>query len=90
MLFRSPVYDDYFQVIASQPLLVGGTSDTAYMSYTQQGGANGEADTSRGLVISVPLTWQQGCPPRPGNGCPDGRVAIDPNGGAVGRVPRAP
>jgi hypothetical protein len=83
-----PVFGDYFQVIAAQPVLMGGTSDTAYMSYTQQGAANGLADTSHGLVISVPLIWQQGCPPSPGNGCPDGRAANLPTGpAATGRLP---
>jgi hypothetical protein len=83
-----PIFGDYFQVIAAQPVLVGGTSDTAYMSYTEQGAANGLADTSHGLVISVPLIWQQGCPPAPGNGCPDGRAAPLPTAPATtGRLP---
>jgi hypothetical protein len=76
----------YFQVIAAQPVLAGGSSDTAYMNFAQED-AQGRfgADPAHGAVISVPLTFQQGCPPRPGNGCPDGRLAIDPNGGTVGR-----
>jgi hypothetical protein len=75
----------YFQVIAAHPVLAGGSSDTAYMDFAQQN-AQGQfgADPAHGAVISVPLSFQPGCPPRPGNGCPDGRIAIDPNGGAVG------
>jgi hypothetical protein len=88
---QGPVeYNNYFQVIAAQPVLVGGTSDTAFLNYTQQGGAPAQADTAHGMIIGVPLTWQQGCPPRPGDGCPDGRIAVDPNGGAIGRVQPQP
>ena len=75
----------YFQVVAAQPVLVGGSSDTAFMNFAQQPQGNFGADPSHGAVISVPLAWQQGCPPRPGTGCPDGRVAIDPNGATTGR-----
>lgn len=74
----------YFQVIAAQPVLMGGYTDVPVMRFAQtsQGGAFG-ADPSTGIIQYIPLVWQQGCPPRPGSGCPDGAASI-------GGMPMAP
>ena len=76
----------YFQVIAAAPVLVGGSSDTPFMNFVQDAQGNFGADPSHGAVISVPFTWQEGCPPRPGTGCPDGSItAVAPTGVTNGR-----
>jgi hypothetical protein len=61
----------YFQVIAAQPVLMGGFVEMPTISYAQEGqtGPYG-AETSKGTVQNIPLSWQQGCPPRKGAGCP--------------------
>jgi hypothetical protein len=70
----------YFQVIAAAPVLVGGSSDTPFMNFTQDAQGNFGADPSHGAVISVPFDWREGCPPRPGTGCPDGITTAAPTG----------
>jgi hypothetical protein len=76
----------YFQVIAAQPVLMGGHSDVPVMRYTQDHqGING-ADPSTGIVQYIPFVWQQGCPPRQGVECPNGGVA--PVGPVTGEVVR--
>jgi hypothetical protein len=64
----------YFQMIAAQPVLMGGYSDVPVMRYVQ--GAQGVfgADPSTGMIQNVPFVWQQGCPPRQGSECPNGVV----------------
>jgi hypothetical protein len=75
----------YFQVVAAEPVLVGGSSDTPFMNFTQDAQGNFGADPSHGTVISVPFAWQQGCPP-PVTGCPDGPTAVGPTGVTTGRL----
>src|SRR5438270_7432073 len=74
----------YFQVIAAQPVLMGGHSDMPVIRYAQQS-PNGPfgADPSTGMIQNIPFVWQQGCPPRPGSGCPNGNV-VGGGGGVVG------
>jgi hypothetical protein len=60
----------YFQVIATQPVLVGGRSEVPVISYAQETNGTYGADASKGIIQNIPLVWQQGCPPRPGSGCP--------------------
>jgi hypothetical protein len=61
----------YFQVIAAQPVLMGGYTEVATLSYAQESptGPFG-AETTKGTIQNIPLVWQQGCPPRKGTGCP--------------------
>jgi hypothetical protein len=61
----------YFQAIAAQPVLMGGYTEVPTLSYFQES-PNGPygAETGRGTIQNIPLTWQQGCPPRKGAGCP--------------------
>ncbi len=49
----------YFQVIAEQPVLMGGYSDTPVMNFVQnrQSGVFG-ADPANGTVQHVPFIWQ--------------------------------
>jgi hypothetical protein len=70
----------YFQVIATQPVLVSGHSDVPVLSYQQEPNGTYGADTSKGLIQNIPLVWQQGCPPRKGSGCP--LTALPTNAGA--------
>jgi hypothetical protein len=60
----------YFQVIAAQNVLMGGRSEVPTIRYAQNPDGSYGADTSGGTIQNVPLTWQQGCPPRHGSGCP--------------------
>jgi hypothetical protein len=76
----------YFQVIAAQPVLAGGTSDAAFMNFAQQPNGSFGAEPEHGRIFSVPLVFQQGCPPRPGSGCPDGRNVIDRSGATIERM----
>lgn len=71
----------YFQVIADQPVLMGGYSDVPVMRYAQQGTQAFGADPSTGVVQYVPFVWQPGCPPRPGSGCPTGSIVGGGRGG---------
>lgn len=73
----------YFQVIAAQPVLMGGHSDVPVMRYAQQGTQAYGADPASGLLQNQLFVWQQGCPPRPGSGCPAGAV-VSGTGGASG------
>ncbi|MDQ6629626.1 MAG: hypothetical protein M3Z29_14475 [Pseudomonadota bacterium] len=75
----------YFQVIATEPVLMSGHSDVPVIRYFQESptGPFG-ADPSTGVIQNIPFVWQQGCPPRPGSGCPDGTL-VGGTGGA-GRV----
>lgn len=66
----------YFQVIAAQPVLMGGRSEVPVLQYAQNPDGSYGADTSRGTIQNIPLVWQQGCPPRHGSGCPDGSLSI--------------
>ncbi|HEY2216985.1 MAG TPA: hypothetical protein VGH21_05785 [Solirubrobacteraceae bacterium] len=61
----------YFQVIAAQPVLMGGYTEVPTLSYAQESptGPFG-AETTKGTIQNIPLIWQQGCPPRKGTGCP--------------------
>lgn len=74
----------YFQVIATQPVLMGGHSDVPVIRYAQNPQGSFGADTSTGMIQNIPLVWQQGCPPRPGSGCPNGSVTTGV--GSVGTV----
>jgi hypothetical protein len=69
----------YFQVIATQPVLVSGRSEVPVLSYQQESNGTYGADTSKGLIQNIPLVWQQGCPPRKGSGCPS--TALPTNAG---------
>jgi hypothetical protein len=60
----------YFQVIATQPVLVAGHSDVPVISYAQEPNGTYGADATKGTIQNIPLLWQQGCPPRVGSGCP--------------------
>jgi hypothetical protein len=73
----------YFQVIAAQPVLVGGHSDVPVLSYAQEPNGTYVADTAKGTIQNMPLVWQQGCPPRVGSGCP---VTALPTNGGVNKV----
>ncbi len=64
----------YFQVIATEPVLMGGQSDVPVMGFAQEANGTFGANPSTGTILVVPLVWQQGCPPRQGSGCPDGSV----------------
>jgi hypothetical protein len=70
----------YFQVIAAEPVLVGGQSDTPVMGFAQQANGTFGANPSTGTILIVPLVWQEGCPPRRGSGCPDGSVTAGTGG----------
>ena len=65
----------YFQVIAAQPVLMGGYTEVPTLSYAQESptGPFG-AETTKGTVQNIPLNWQQGCPPRKGAGCPVSQI----------------
>ena len=65
----------YFQVIASEPVLMGGRSEVPVLRYVQNADGTYGADTSQGTIQNIPLVWQQGCPPRKGSGCPEGNIA---------------
>ncbi len=67
----------YFQVIAKQPVLVGGRSEVPVLSYAQQSDGSYGADTSKGIIQNIPFVWQQGCPPRKGAGCPVSVIPTD-------------
>ena len=71
----------YIQVVAAEPVVVGGSSDTPFMNFFQED-PNGKfgADPAHGTVISMPFEWLPGCPPRPGTGCPDGSVVAGSTG----------
>jgi hypothetical protein len=61
----------YFQVIAAQPVLMGGYTEVPTLSYAQEGPTGPFiAETTKGTIENIPLVWQQGCPPRKGTGCP--------------------
>jgi hypothetical protein len=70
--------DGYFQVIAAQPVLVGGNSQVPEIRYEKSPSGTFSADTSTGTTQDVPLVWQQGCPPRHGSGCPTGASSVTP------------
>jgi hypothetical protein len=73
----------YFQVISATPVLMGGRSEVPTLSYSQEKDGTYVADTSKGTIQNIPLVWQQGCPPRPGTGCP---VTALPTNGGVNKV----
>ena len=73
----------YFQVIAAQPVLMGGYSDVPVMRYAQEKQVY-IADPSTGVVQYIPFVWQPGCPPRSGSGCPTSATVGGGRGG-VGR-----
>jgi hypothetical protein len=65
----------YFQVIAAQPVLMGGRSEVPTIRYVQNPDGSYGADTSTGAIQNIPLVWQQGCPPRHGSGCPENSLS---------------
>jgi hypothetical protein len=73
----------YFQVIATQPVLVAGHSDVPVITYAQEANGTYGADATKGTIQNIPLLWQQGCPPRVGSGCP---VTALPTTGGVNKV----
>jgi hypothetical protein len=66
----------YFQVIAAQPVLMGGRSEVPVIRYAQNPQGTYGADTSTGTIQNIPLVWQQGCPPRHGSGCPVNSISV--------------
>lgn len=60
----------YFQLISATPVLAAGRVEVPTLSYSQEANGKYIADTSKGTIQNIPLIWQQGCPPRPGSGCP--------------------
>jgi hypothetical protein len=72
----------YFQVVAAQPVIVGGSSDTPVMNFSQDPQGNFIADPSHGTVFAMPFDWQPGCPPRGADGCPTGDLVAGPPAGS--------
>jgi hypothetical protein len=63
----------YFQVRASQAVVVGGHNWAPAPRWEFEGGRT--RTTREGIVEQIPYIWQQGCPPKAGSGCPgDPRV----------------
>jgi hypothetical protein len=60
----------YFQMISASPVLMSGRIEAPEFAYFQEANGKYAADTSKGTIANLPLTWQQGCPPRAGTGCP--------------------
>jgi hypothetical protein len=71
----------YFQVIATQPVVVGGNSQVPEIQYSQNADGTFSANPAMGTSQDVPLVWQEGCPPRHGSGCPTGATSITPTAG---------
>jgi hypothetical protein len=71
--------DGYFLVRASQPVIMGGYIDLPVTDYEERGGDSVRLKfQSRGTLQRLSYDWEPGCPPRAGNGCPDGRPVLTP------------
>ena len=57
-------------MISATPVLMSGDVEVPEFAFAQEANGKYIADTSKGTIANLPLTWQQGCPPRPGSGCP--------------------
>jgi hypothetical protein len=54
-----------FQVIAAEPVLLGGQSEVPAMGFEQASGTFGAQST--GTIMIIAFVWQQSCPPRKGS-----------------------
>jgi len=73
-----PLENGYIQVIAAQPVLMGGNSQVPEIRYEQNPNGTFSANTSGGSTQDVPLVWQQGCAFVRNSGCPTGATSVNP------------
>jgi hypothetical protein len=67
---RNGYADGYYQVRASQPVLMGGHVNLPQEDYELvTSGTPRLRFKDRGTIQHLPFDWQQGCPPKAGTGC---------------------